>query len=84
MVDLFVRSRSIATRSVRSVGLSVAHRKIGAFGGLLYGAAAVSHELITSGPDLNHGGQDSRLDVGDMTLLEADRRLSWEDLLSCL
>jgi hypothetical protein len=62
----------------RSVGLSVAHRKIGAFGGLLYGAAAVSHELITAGPDLNHGGQDSRLDVGDMTLLEADRRLSWK------
>lgn len=62
----------------RSVGLSVAHRKIGAFGGLLYGAAAVAHDLTTAGADIIHGGQESRLDVGDMTLLEAERRLSWK------
>ena len=62
----------------RSVGLSVAHRKIGAFGGLLYGAASVAHDLTTFGGDITHGGQISRLDVGDMTLLEADRRLSWK------
>lgn len=61
-----------------AMGLSVAHRKIGAFGGLLYGAAAVSHAMTTAGADITHGGQDSRLDVGDMTLLEADRRLSWK------
>ena len=62
----------------QTVGLSVAHRKIGAFGGLLYGAAAVSHAMATAGADIIHGGQDSRLDVGDMTLLESDRRLSWK------
>lgn len=62
----------------QSVGLSVAHRQIDAFGGLLYGAAAVSHTMTTAGADIIHGGQDSRLDVGDMTLLEADRRLSWK------
>jgi hypothetical protein len=62
----------------QTVGLSVAHRKIGAFGGLLYGAAAVSHAMTTTGADIIHGGQDSRLDVGDMTLLESDRRLSWK------
>lgn len=62
----------------QTVGLSVAHRKIGAFGGLLYGAAAVSHAMTTAGADIIHGGQDSRLDVGDMTLLESDRRLSWK------
>ncbi len=62
----------------QSVGLSVAYRKIGAFGGLLYGAAAVAHAMTTAGADIIHGGQDSRLDVGDMTLLEADRRLSWK------
>lgn len=61
-----------------SVGLSVANRKIGAFGGLLYGAAAVAHNLTTAGADIIHRGQDSRLDIGDMTLLEADRRLSWK------
>ncbi len=62
----------------RAVGVSVAHRKITAFGGLLYGAAAVAHDLTTAGADIIHGGQDSRLDVGDMTLLEADRRLKWK------
>jgi hypothetical protein len=62
----------------RTTGISVAHRKIGAFGGLLYAAASVAHELRTSGSDIIHGGQDSRLAVGDMTLLEADRRLSWK------
>lgn len=62
----------------RSIGISVAHRRIGAFGGLLYGAAGVSHEMTTAGADIIHGGQDSRLDVGDMTMLEADRRLSWK------
>ncbi len=64
-------------RRRRSVGLSVEHRKIDAFGGLLYGAAAVAHDLTTTGADIVHGGQESRLDVGDMTLLEADRRLKW-------
>lgn len=62
----------------QAVGLSVAHRKVGAFGGLLYGAAAVSHSMTTAGADIVHGGQNSRLDVGDMTMLEADRRLSWK------
>jgi len=65
-------------RKRRCVGLSVGHRKINAFGGLLYGAASVAHELTTAAADIIHGGQDSRLDVGDMTLLEADRRLSWK------
>ena len=65
-------------RRRRSVGLSVEHRKINALGGLLYGAAAVAHDLTTTGADIVHGGQESRLDVGDMTLLEADRRLKWK------
>lgn len=61
-----------------SMGLSVAHRKISAFGGLLYTIGANAHTLTTKGADIIHSGQDSRLDVGDMDLLEADRRLKWK------
>lgn len=64
-------------RPRRAVGVAVAHRKISAFGGLLYSAAALGHELTSAGGDIAHSRQFSRLDVGDMTLLEADRRLKW-------
>jgi len=61
----------------RAVGIAVAHRKIGAFGGLLYGVAALGHELTATGGDVAHTRQLSRMAVGDMSLLEADRRLKW-------
>ena len=35
-------------RQRRAVGLAVAHRRISAFGGLLYGVAAIAHELSTA------------------------------------
>ena len=65
-------------RRRHSVGISTASRSIDAFGGLLYGAASVTHELITAGGDINHAAEDSRLDIGDMTLLESDRRMKWK------
>lgn len=65
-------------RRRRAVGLSAAHRKIGAFGGVLYAAGALAHESLTAGADIIHARQQSRLDVGDMTNLEADRRLDWK------
>ncbi|MCI0390294.1 MAG: hypothetical protein MOB07_16210 [Acidobacteria bacterium] len=61
----------------RAVGVSAAHRKISAFGGLLYSVGALGHEVSTAGSDIIHSRQESRLDVGDMTHLEADRRLEW-------
>jgi len=80
----------LVDREVRrsAVGLAVAHRKIEAFGGLLYGSAALAHGMSAKGGDIAHTGQNSRMDVGDMSLLEADRRLKWKsyglvyDLLS--
>jgi len=62
----------------RAVGIAAAHRKIHAFSGLLYGVGALAHELVASGADISHSGQQSRLDVGDMSLLEFDRRLGWK------
>jgi hypothetical protein len=64
-------------RRRRAVGLAAAHRKISAFGGLLYAVGALAHETLTAGADIIHSRQQSRLDVGDMTYLEADRRLDW-------
>ncbi|MCG8602019.1 MAG: hypothetical protein MI807_17890 [Verrucomicrobiales bacterium] len=64
----------------RSVGLSHARRSIHAFGGVLYGAAAVSHELTTEGADLAHTGQLSRMDVGDLSFLEYEKRIEWRCL----
>ena len=59
-------------------GLAVAHRRIQAFGGLLYGVAAVGHEINSQGSNIAHTSQISRMDVGDMSMLEADRRLKWK------
>jgi hypothetical protein len=61
----------------RAVGIAAAHRKIIAFSGLLYGVGALAHELVASGANISHSGQQSRLDVGDMSLLEFERRLEW-------
>ena len=41
---------------------------------------AVSHEISAAGGDTSHSRQQSRLDIGDMTNLEADRRLEWKRL----
>ena len=62
----------------RAVAIAVAQRSINAFGGLLYGVAALAHELAAKGGDIAHVRQVSRMDVGDMNLLEADRRLKWK------
>lgn len=66
----------------RTVGISEAQRCIQAFGGLLYGVASVSHQMTTAGSDIAHTGQKSRLDVGDMSLLEYERRLDWRTYLA--
>jgi hypothetical protein len=62
----------------RAVGVAAAHRRIHAFSGLLYGIGALAHELVAAGGDISHSGQQSRIDVGDMSLLEFERRLGWK------
>jgi hypothetical protein len=62
----------------RAVGIAAASHSIGAFGGRLYAVGAIAHEVAASGPDISHLQQQSRLDIGDMTNLEADRRLEWK------
>lgn len=62
----------------RAVGISSASRGINAFGGLLYAVGAVAHEITVAGSDISHTSQQSRLDVGDMSFLESDRRIKWK------
>jgi hypothetical protein len=62
----------------RAIGIAAAHRSLSAFGGRLYSVGALTHEITAAGSDIAHTGQHSRLDIGDMTNLEADRRLEWK------
>ena len=66
----------------RSVGVAEASRSLQAFGGVLYSVAAVAHEMFTDGSDMKHAGQKSRMDVGDMSLLEYEKRVDWKTYLA--
>jgi hypothetical protein len=69
-------------RKRRSVGVAEASRSLQAFGGVLYSVAAVAHEMFTAGSDMSHDGQNSRMDVGDMSLLEFEKRVDWKTFLA--
>ena len=69
-------------RKRRTVGLAEASRSLQAFGGVLYSGAAVAHEMFTAGSDMSHDGQTSRMDVGDMSLLEFEKRVDWKTFLA--
>lgn len=69
-------------RKRRSVGVAEASRTLQAFGGVLYAVAAVAHEMFTEGSDMSHAGQMSRMDVGDMSLLEYEKRVDWKTYLA--
>ena len=40
-----------------------------ALGGILYGAAALRHDIVVSGNQVTEGFQDSRVDINDMNFL---------------
>ena len=52
---------------VHAVGISSKSRSMPALGGVLYGAAALRHDVIVSGNQVTEGFQDSRVDINDMT-----------------
>jgi len=62
----------------RASGFAAVHRSIHAFGGLLYAVGVLKHDLTVEASTIVSAGQDSRVDVGDMTYLESDRRLNWK------
>jgi hypothetical protein len=84
---LFVRGgiiRSIESRRfdrVYAVGVSSKSRSMPALGGILYGAAALRHDIIVSGNQVTEGFQDSRVDINDMNFLDASERLAWKEYI---
>ncbi|MFE5501657.1 hypothetical protein ACFQ73_03790 [Amycolatopsis japonica] len=84
---LFVRGgiiRSIESRRfdrVYAVGVSSKSRSMPALGGMLYGAAALRHDIVVSGNQVTEGFQDSRVDINDMNFLDASERLAWKEYI---
>ena len=60
-----------------AIGISAASKSIKAFAGLLFGIGCVAHRVSTRGSDIAHLGQQSRMDVGDLSWLEYQRRIEW-------
>lgn len=61
-------------------GIAAAAHHLPAWGGLLYAVGALQQELTVEGATIIRARQDSRLDAGDMTWLEYERRLEWKCL----
>ncbi|MCP3771563.1 MULTISPECIES: hypothetical protein [unclassified Streptomyces] len=84
---LFVRGgiiRSVQSRRfdrVYAVGVSSKSRSMPALGGILYGAAALRHDIVVSGNQVTEGFQDSRVDINDMNFLDASERLAWKEYI---
>jgi hypothetical protein len=84
---LFVRGgiiRSIEScrfDRVYAVGVSSKSRSMPALGGILYGAAALRHDIVVSGNQVTEGFQDSRVDINDMNFLDASERLAWKEYI---
>lgn len=66
---------------VYSVGVSSRSRSIPALGGVLYGAAALRHDVVLTGSEVTEGHQDSRVDINDMNFLDASERLAWKEYI---
>jgi hypothetical protein len=74
--------RDIETRrfeKVHAVGISSRSRSMPALGGVLYGAAALRHDVIITDSEVAEGFQDSRVDINDMNYLDTSERLAWKE-----
>lgn len=66
---------------VRAVGIASVSNYIQAFGGILYGAAALRHDVTVQGNRVVDTFQDCRTDVNDIDYMETRQRLSWKEYL---
>ena len=66
---------------VHSVGISSRSKSMPALGGILYGAAALRHDITVVGSEVTEGFQDSRVDINDMNFLDASERLAWKEYI---
>lgn len=66
---------------VYAVGISSKSRSMPALGGVLYGAAALRHDIVVTNNQVTEGFQDSRVDINDMNFLDASERLAWKEYI---
>ena len=66
---------------IYAVGISSKSRSMPALGGMLYGAAALRHDVVVVGNQVTEGFQDSRVDINDMNFLDAAERLAWKEYI---
>ncbi|MDD5367594.1 MAG: hypothetical protein PHQ40_00795 [Anaerolineaceae bacterium] len=62
-----------------TVGISTHSQSLPAFGGVLYGALALRHDVVIDEKRVVNTHQDSRVDVSDMNFLDTAQRLTWHE-----
>jgi len=72
---------SIQFDPVKAVGVSSVNNWLPAFGGVLYGVAALRQDVTVAGNQIVNTFQDSRVEVNDTNYLETKQRLSWREYL---
>ena len=66
---------------LRATGIACVSNKLPAFGGILYGAAALRHDVTVIGNSVVDTYQDSRIDINDINYLQTKQRLIWKEYL---
>jgi hypothetical protein len=66
---------------VKAIGISTVSNWLPAFGGVLYGVAALRQDVIVSGNQVVSNFQDSRVEVNDTNYLETKQRLAWREYI---
>ena len=71
--------KELELANVHVVGISTKSNSLPAFGGVLYGAAALRQDLFIKQKQVVNSRQDRRVDVSDMNFLDTSSRLTWHE-----
>ncbi|TRZ47833.1 hypothetical protein D4S03_11005 [bacterium] len=66
---------------VKAIGISSVSNWLPAFGGVLYGVAALRQDVTVAGNQIVSTFQDSRVEVNDTNYLETKQRLAWREYI---
>jgi hypothetical protein len=66
---------------IKATGIACISNQLPAFGGVLYGAAALRHDVTVIGNRVVDTYQDSRIDINDINYLQTKQRLIWKEYL---
>ena len=69
----------LRSERVWAVGIAAASNHVPAFGGVLYGAAALRQDVTVTQGKATPTYQDSQVDVADMTFVQVANRLVWKE-----